>query len=248
MLPPPPMTIPPPPPGWYPGAPAPRRQRRVVADRGRDRPAGRGADRRRDPVPAQRRPRSRRRIVTVAEAGVAHEPRPRWHLLGGRASDLRPFACGGLPCRRRSRRVRVRQQRARTRRAGARRLGAPVDQTASARQVVAEEIIVMGSPASATPMVDAITSTARECVTASVRPSRADGAESHSSIAPTGAPDIGDRAAAFHGSMGVAGGPARGRGRHRGRATRTSRRCCCWPSTRPAASRRTPVTSWPTRS
>jgi hypothetical protein len=72
-------------------------------------------------------------------------------------------------------------------------------------QVVAEEIIVMGSPESATPMVDAITSTARACVTAAVQ-AGSPGAGVAVSISPSEAPSIGDRSAAFHGSMSVPGG------------------------------------------
>jgi hypothetical protein len=70
-------------------------------------------------------------------------------------------------------------------------------------QVVVEEIIAMGSPASVTPLVDTMASTARACVSAAVRK----GAPTVAiSIAPSGAPDLGDRSLAFQGSMGVSGG------------------------------------------
>jgi hypothetical protein len=70
-------------------------------------------------------------------------------------------------------------------------------------QVIAEEIIVMGSSDSATPLVDAMTATLRSCASAAMRDS-VPGAVI--SLSPSAAPDIGNRAAAFHGSMGIAGG------------------------------------------
>jgi len=78
-------------------------------------------------------------------------------------------------------------------------------QTGLSAQVVAEEIIAMGSSDSATPLVDAITSSARGCVTAAVN---ANGENSGLSVAlqPSEAPSVGDRASAFHGSMGIANG------------------------------------------
>lgn len=72
-------------------------------------------------------------------------------------------------------------------------------------QVVAEEIIVMGSPESATPMVDSITGTARSCVAAAME-AGSSGAGFAVSLTPSEAPDIGDRAAAFQGSVGIPGG------------------------------------------
>lgn len=77
--------------------------------------------------------------------------------------------------------------------------------TGLSAQVVAEEVVVMGSPDSATPLVDAITNTARSCVTAAMK-ANPQGASIVLSLEPSEAPSVGDRASAFHGSMGVPGG------------------------------------------
>lgn len=198
--PPPPTNYPPPPPGWYPGAPAPGRKRRVwpivvgilavvvvlivggvVFLRGTDPEAAADRD--------------------AAEAALLTN-----HDLGGTFSEIehRTFARsrGGL-----------RVEGAFEGCTGPNNVleddgQAVVDSTLQAQtgislQVVSEEIIVMGSAASATPLVDAIAGTARSCLSAAVQETAPNAVIS---IAPAGAPDLGDRAVAYRGSMGVAGG------------------------------------------
>jgi hypothetical protein len=77
--------------------------------------------------------------------------------------------------------------------------------TGLSAQVVAEEIVVMGSPESATPLVDAITNTARSCVAAALQ-ANPQSSSIVVSLEPSEAPNVGDRASAFHGSMGIPGG------------------------------------------
>ncbi len=86
-----------------------------------------------------------------------------------------------------------------------------VARTALAFQVVGVEVVAVGSPDSATPLVDTITRTANECLVGAVEA----GAKSKApgvtiAVDPAPAPPVGDRAAAFHGSMGVPGGAAAG--------------------------------------
>ncbi len=63
----------------------------------------------------------------------------------------------------------------------------------------------MGSAESATPLVDAVTDTARGCVAAAMK-ANPQSASIAVSLEPSEAPSVGDRAAAFHGSMGIPGG------------------------------------------
>ena len=198
--PPPPTNYPPPPPGWYPGAPPPGRKRRVwpivvgiavivVVLIG----AGIFFLRATDPEAAADR--------DFADAALLTN-----HDLGGTFSEVehRTFARsrGGLRveggfegCTSANNVLEDDGQ-------------AVVDSTLQAQsgisiQVVAEEIIVMGSPASATPLVDAISGTARSCLSAAVRET---GTNASISISPVGAPDLGDRAVAYRGSIGAPGG------------------------------------------
>jgi hypothetical protein len=200
MLPPPPTNYPPPPHGWYPGAPSPGRRRRVwpivvgivvpvLVLIGAGLVFVRGAD----PHAAADR--------DAADAALLTN-----HDLGGTFSELehRTFArsrgglrvSGGLAeCTPSNNAFEQDGQ-------------AVVDSESEARnvlsvQIVGEEIIVMGSPNSATPLVDAIAATLRGCVIAAVRNSSRTAVIS---LAPSGAPDLGDRTVAFHGSMGIPGG------------------------------------------
>jgi hypothetical protein len=72
-------------------------------------------------------------------------------------------------------------------------------------RVVGEEIVAMGSADSATPLVDAITGSMTRCVSAAVQ-AGSPGRGVAISLSPSPAPNLGDRAAAFHGTMGVPGG------------------------------------------
>lgn len=202
MLPPPPM-YPPPPPGWYPGAPVPsRRQRRVwpivvgivvpvLVLIGAGILFLRGAD----PHAVADRDQAEKALLTN-------------HDLGGSFSEVehRAFArargglrvTGGLAECSASNAVLEKDGQA------------MVDSVLQSlngvsNQVVGQEIIVMGSPESATPMVDVLTATARQCVSAGIEAgANANGVSV--SLSPSAAPILGDRAAAFEGSMGVAGG------------------------------------------
>jgi hypothetical protein len=192
---------PPPPPGWYPGAPPPKRQRRawpivvgivvpvlvlaligIVFLRGTDPHAAADRD--------------------AADAALLTN-----HDLGGTFSELdhRTFARsrGGLrvngelsACASSDSAIESDGQAAVER--------VLQSQNGISVQAVGEEIFVMGSPASATPLVDALTATMRACVSASF--SRAGNGAVVAAIAPSAAPNLGDRAAAFEGSMSIPGG------------------------------------------
>ena len=74
-------------------------------------------------------------------------------------------------------------------------------------QVIAEEVLIVGSPPSATPVLDAIVGTLRSCVRAGLAKSQST-VGIQLQLSPSPAPDIGDRAAAFAGSAGFGGGSA----------------------------------------
>jgi hypothetical protein len=200
----PPPAYPPPPPGWYPGAPPPGRKRRawpivlgivvpvvvLVA-------VGIVFLRSEDPHAVADRDEANKALLTN-------------HDLGGTFAEVehRTFA----------------RSRAGLRVSGGLAECAPTDavlekdgqaivdsalqsRNGISAQVVAEEIIVMGSPESATPLVDSITSTARQCVAAAVEAgANSAGGGVSVSLVPSDAPILGDRAAAFQGSMGIGGG------------------------------------------
>jgi len=201
---PPPAQYPPPPPGWYSGVPPPQRRRRawpivlaIVVPLLVLVVGGIGFLRGEDPEAAADRDAAEAALLTNSDLGgtfseVDHRTFAR--SRGGLRVD------GGLSeCTPADNALENDGQ-------------AVVDtvlqaQNGLALQVIAEEIIAMGSPESATPVVDAIASTARSCLSAAVQKSAPDVVIS---ISPAAAPAIGDRALAFHGSMGVPGGQIAG--------------------------------------
>ena len=77
-------------------------------------------------------------------------------------------------------------------------------QSGHSAQMVAEEVAVVDSPTAATPVMDSIVGTARLCVDAAMRKG-AGGVAIHVDLAPSPAPALGDRAAAFAGTAGANG-------------------------------------------
>ena len=75
-------------------------------------------------------------------------------------------------------------------------------QTSTSVQVVAQEVLVVGSPDSATPVLDALVGTARSCVSAALHKS-AGGTAISLQLAASPAPALGDRAVAFDGSAAI---------------------------------------------
>ncbi len=205
---PPPPLYPPPPPGWYPGAPAPKKTRptlvivvsvvvpvlvvlTVVIVVGVN--YARGVD----PEAAKDRDAAEAALVTSADLGGAFKEvghRSFARSRGGVRVEGGLAECGAANG------------------AFAQSGQAVVDSVLQAQsglsaQVVAEEVLVVKSPAQATPVVDAIVGTARSCVAAGVR----DGAGTRNvtvSLEAAPAPVLGDRAAAFDGAVGFQGASA----------------------------------------
>ena len=199
--PPPPGQYPPPPPGWYPGAPPPRRQRRVgliivsivvpvllligigiVFARSTDPAAARDRDAAEQAL-----------LVNTDLGGTFHE------VLHRAAARSR----GGLH---------VEQDVSECSAAGdafENHGQAVVDsilqsQSGVSAQMVAEEVAVVDSAAAATPVMDSIVGTARACVNAAMRKG-AGSVNIAVELAPSPAPSLGDRAAAFTGTAGARG-------------------------------------------
>lgn len=195
-----PAAYPPPPPGWYPGAPVPvaRRHRTglivacvvvpVLALVALGVLFMRGTD----PQAAADRDAAKLALVTTNDAGgafteVAHREFAR--SRGGLRVEGGPAECAGANA------------------AFEEHGQAVVDSVLQAQnafgvQVIAEEIAITDAPDNATPMVDAIAGTVRGCLSATLAQQASTVALS---LAPAEAPTVGDRAAAFHGSMGASG-------------------------------------------
>lgn len=198
--PPPPLGgYPPPPAGWYPGAPVPRRQRRVwvivlsiviplvvfavigvVYARGTD------------PAAAKDRDAARGALLTGGDlGGVFHEVlhRSAARSRAGIRVEDEVAECGAADS------------------AFEQHGQAVVDsilqsQNGIAVQVLAEEVLAVDSTDSATPVVDAIVGTARSCVDAALHKSQR-AVPVSLQLEPSPAPVVGDRAAAFEGTVGI---------------------------------------------
>jgi len=203
--PPPPLGgYPPPPPGWYPGAPPPRPKRRtwlivvsivvpVLLLIGVGLVMARGTD----PAAAKDRDAANTALLTNSDlGGTFHETAHRSFArsrAGIRVEDA-IAECGAAD--------NVFEKDGQ----------AVVDsilqsQNGVSAQVIAEEVLIVGSPPSATPVLDAIVGTLRSCVRAGLAKSQST-VGIQLQLSPSPAPDIGDRAAAFAGSAGFGGGSA----------------------------------------
>jgi hypothetical protein len=191
-----------PPPGWYPGAPQPpRRERRtwlivvgvvvpVLALIG----AGIVFLRSEDPHALADRDAAEKALLTNHDVGGTFTETD--HRAFSRARGGLHVAGGLAGC--------TSTNRALERDGQALVESVIQSRTVLAMEIVGLEIVAMSSPASAATFVDTIASTVRECVVATVESGARAGGVSIS-VEPASVPDIGDRVAAFHGSMGVRG-------------------------------------------
>ena len=199
----PPAGYPLPPPGWYPGAPVPRKRPRrawlivlcivvpVLALAAIALVVARGVD----PGAAKDRDAAEAALLTNADLGgtfseTAHRTFAR--SRGGLRVEGDLAECGA------------------SNGAFEKSGQAVVDTVLTATngitggQVVSEEIMVVDSPSSATQIVDSIVDTAPVCVEAAVH-KNPDSAALGVALSPAAAPALGDRAAAFEGSLGGGG-------------------------------------------
>lgn len=201
-LPPPPMPsggYPMPPPGWYPGAP-PRKQRRawiivvsVVVPVLILAAIGLLFGRSTDPGAAQDRDAAEKALLTNSDLGgtfreVGHRTFAR--SRAGMRVDEDIAECGAADS------------------AFEKDGQAVVDsvlqsQNGLAAQVLAEEVMVVGSADSATPVVDSMVGTLRSCVSAGLSKGAGRAVDLQLSASP--APDLGNRVAAFDGSASLNG-------------------------------------------